>query len=166
MFRSHTGQVTAHHFADERVHHRWVDLRGVEEPLVLVREQVRDALGGRAVRPRVDDSAVVAVELVTNALRHTRSGPTGLAMDVYEDTALLWVHDGDKDVGAVRPSMCANGGGSSVLDLPEDGRGLQLVAALADRWLVWPTAEGKAVVAEIGLTDTATAAPARREPAR
>nr|WP_159059411.1 hypothetical protein [Streptomyces antibioticus] len=87
-------------------------------------------------------------------------------MDVYEDTVLLWVHDGDKDVGAVRPSVCATVVDSSVLDLPEDGRGLQLVAVLSDRWLVWPTAEGKAVVAEIGLLDTATAAPARREPVR
>jgi hypothetical protein len=33
------------------------------------------ALGRRSVGPRVDDTAVVAVELVTDALRHTRSGP-------------------------------------------------------------------------------------------
>lgn len=161
MFHSQTGHVTRHDFADERVHHRWVNLRNVEEPLVLIREQVRDALDRRAVGSRVDDTAIVATELVTNALRHTRSGPTGMAMDVYEDTAVLWVHDGDQDVGAVRPSVPSD---TSSLDPKEDGRGLLLVAALTTRWLVWPTSEGKAVAAEIDLMDGATAVPAPRNP--
>ncbi|WP_328436556.1 ATP-binding protein [Streptomyces sp. NBC_00444] len=161
MFRSQPGHVTRHDFADERVHHRWVNLRNVEQPLMLIREQVRDALGKRAVGSRVDDMAVVAVELVTNALRHTRSGPIGMAMDIYEDTAVVWVHDGDEGIAAVRPSRPSD---TSPLYLEEDGRGLHLVAALATRWLVWPTPEGKAVVAEIDLMDRAIAAPAPRNP--
>ncbi|MGP4083729.1 ATP-binding protein [Streptomyces sp. KR55] len=138
-----------------------MNLRNVEEPLMLIREQVRNALDRRAIGSRLDDTAVVAVELVTNALRHTRSGPIGMAMDVYEDTAVLWVHDGGKDVGAVRPRVPSD---APPLDLEEDGRGLHLVTALATRWLVWPTPEGKAVVAEMTLMDGATAAPRNRVP--
>ncbi|KPI15671.1 hypothetical protein OK074_2116 [Actinobacteria bacterium OK074] len=150
MLPSHTGKVTRHDFADGRVQHRWVNLQDADEPLVLTREQVRDALGGRATDSRVDDTAVVAVELVTNALRHTQTGPTGMWVDVYEDTAVLWVHDSDGDVDAVRPRVAD---ATSYLDLAEDGRGLPLVDALVTRWLVWPTKEGKAVVAEIGLRE-------------
>jgi anti-sigma regulatory factor (Ser/Thr protein kinase) len=138
-----------------------VNLRGAREPLVLTREQVRDALAGRTAGWRVDDTEIVAVELVTNALRHTESGPTGMGVDVYEDTAMIWVHDGDKDVDAVRPRAQA---GTASVDLREDGRGLPLVAALASRWLVWPTSDGKAVVAEIDLVEKASGVPAPRSP--
>jgi anti-sigma regulatory factor (Ser/Thr protein kinase) len=130
------------------VQHRQVNLYAVDEPLALTREQVREALSGRTTDSRVDDAVLVAVELVTNALRHTSSGPARMDLDVYEDTAVLWVHDESTDAAAVRP--CTHGDASS-LELREGGRGLRLVDALATRWLVWPTAGGKAVVAEIGL---------------
>ncbi|MFI1735203.1 ATP-binding protein [Streptomyces acidicola] len=146
VFRS--GNVTQHDLADGQVLHRRVNLYDVEEPLALTREQVREALGGRTAESRIDDAVLVAVELVTNALRHTGSGPARMDLDVYEDTAVLWVHDGDTDAAAVRPS--AHGDAPS-LELQENGRGLHLVDALATRWLVWPTAGGKAVVVEIGL---------------
>jgi anti-sigma regulatory factor (Ser/Thr protein kinase) len=151
----------SHDLAGGRVQHRWVNLRDAEEPLAVTREQVREALEGRTIGSRVDDMAVVAVELVTNALRHTSNGPTGMGMDLYEDTAVLWVHDGDKDVDAVQPRVQPD---ASSLDLREDGRGLQLVAALVTRWLVWPTSGGKAVVAEISLRQPATAVPGPRTP--
>ncbi|WP_405657799.1 ATP-binding protein [Streptomyces sp. NBC_00079] len=122
---------------------------------MLTREQVRDALGGRTADTRVEETALVAVELVTNALLHTQSGPTGMAMDVYEDTAVLWVHDGDKNTDAVRPRLPAE---SSHLDVEENGRGLRLVSALVTTWRVWPMANGKAVVAEFDLVERATAA--------
>ncbi|MBC2906887.1 ATP-binding protein [Streptomyces cupreus] len=162
MLRSRTGQVTKHDFADERVQHRWVNLRDSEEPLVLTREQVRDALGGRTADTRVEETALVAVELVTNALLHTRSGPTGMAMDVYEDTAVLWVHDGDKNTDAVRLRLLAE---SPSLDVAENGRGLRLVSALVTTWRVWPMSDGKAVVAEVALLERATVVPAPRNPA-
>lgn len=161
VLSSQTGHVTTHAFANGCVQHRWVNLRGVEEPLVLTREQVRDALEGRTVRSRVDDTVVVAVELVTNALQHTENGPIGMRMDVYEDTAMLWVHDGDENAEYVRSRVSAS---TSVLELLEGGRGLQVVAGLATRWLVWPTADGKAVVAEIDLSVGATSVPAPRSP--
>ncbi|MER6010175.1 ATP-binding protein [Streptomyces bluensis] len=147
VFRS--GNVTQHDLAGGQVLHRQVNLYGVDEPLALVRKQVREVLGGRAADTQVDDAVLVAVELVTNALRHTSSGPARMDLDVYEDTAILWVHDGDTDAAAVRPR--AHGEPSSRVELQEGGRGLHLVDALATRWLVWPTAGGKAVVAEIGL---------------
>ncbi|MGC9539995.1 ATP-binding protein [Streptomyces sp. UG1] len=146
VFRS--GSVTKHEFADGQVVHRRVPLSDVDDPLVLTREQVREALRGRAPDSRVDDAVLVAVELVTNALRHTRSGPARMELDIYEDTAVLWVHDGGRDADAVRG--CPHNDTTSP-ELHEDGRGLHLVDALTTRWLVWPTLGGKAVVAEIGL---------------
>jgi len=38
-------------------------------------------------------------------------------------------------------------------DLQESGRGLYLVDVLTERWFVWPTERGKAVVAVIALAD-------------
>ena len=146
MFRS--GNVTKHELADGNVQHRQVNLRDVDEPLVLTRAQVREALDGRASDARVDDAVLVAVELVTNALRHTSSGPDRMDLDVYEYIAVVWVHDGGKDADAVRPHVAED---TSPLAAEEDGRGLQIVECLATRWLVWPTAGGKAVVAEIRL---------------
>lgn len=146
VFRS--GNVTKHDLADGQVQHRRVNLYDVDEPLALTREQVREALGGRTAESRVDDAVLVAVELVTNALRHTTSGPARMDVDVYEDTVVLWVHDRSTDAAAVRATAH---GDSSALELREHGRGLHLVDALATRWLVWPTPGGKAVVAEIGL---------------
>ncbi|MGW5689609.1 ATP-binding protein [Streptomyces asiaticus] len=132
-------------------------LHDVDEPLLLVREQIREALGGRVPASRVDDALLVAVELVTNAMRHTGSGPSGMDLDVYESTAVLWVHDGGKDITAVRP----RGAAAASSDLEEGGRGLHLVDALARRWFVWPTEGGKAVVAELDLmAEDATLSPA------
>lgn len=157
MFRPHAGNVTAHEFADGRVQHRWVRLHDVDEPLLLVREQIREALTGRAPASRLDDALLVAVELVTNAMRHTGSGPFGMDLDVYESTAVLWVHDGGKDITAVRPREPA----APSTELAEGGRGLHLVDALVRRWFVWPTEGGKAVVAELDLiAEGATASPA------
>jgi anti-sigma regulatory factor (Ser/Thr protein kinase) len=144
MSRPHT-----HELAGGLVHHRWVRLDDADHPQALAREQIRQALAGRASSEIVDDALTVVSELVANAIAHTSSGPLGMFLDVYEDVAVMWIYDGGNDLGSVilrapQPVPCG--------DLPENGRGLYLVDLLAAKWFVWPTDEGKAVVAAVDLT--------------
>ncbi|MFI5812632.1 ATP-binding protein [Streptomyces sp. NPDC051643] len=132
----------------EPMRERWVNLAEQEDPLPFTREQVRRAVADYASASCVDDTVLIASELVTNALRHTDSGPDCLAVDVYQDVVVVWVHDAGSDVDGVR--ACAERSGDL---LAESGRGLLLVEALAARWYVQPTAIGKAVVAVVGLDD-------------
>ncbi len=84
-------------------------------------------------RELVDDVTLVISEMVTNALRHGRSpvslrlrrSPVALVVEVWDAAAFL--------PRRLRPS-------------PDDegGRGVQLVALLADRWGARPTSTGKA----------------------
>ncbi|MBM9437242.1 ATP-binding protein [Actinacidiphila bryophytorum] len=122
-------------------HHR-LGLLGCAEPQRVARNLVHRALENRASTEQIDDAAVVASELVTNALRHTASGPVRMDLDVYEDTAVLWVYDGEPHADPLSAEVP-----SSADELLEGGRGLYLVEALTARWFVWPARPGKAVVA-------------------
>jgi anti-sigma regulatory factor (Ser/Thr protein kinase) len=90
--------------------------------------------------PAVDDAVLVISELVTNAVRHTR---TVLFVLVTIENHTLHVDVTDDD---------------PTLPVPPDpehdatnGRGLRIVDALATRWGVTPTTEGKAVWFEMQL---------------
>lgn len=131
---------------DGLVQHHRVELRSCEQPQRLARYLVRRALDARATTSELDDAEVVVSELVTNAIQHTPEGPVRMDVDVYEDTAVLWVHDADRSAGAVRVPVSPSGE-----DQLEGGRGLFLVDALVERWFVWPSSEGKAVVAVMPL---------------
>ncbi|MGP3949608.1 ATP-binding protein [Streptomyces sp. 7N604] len=152
---SATDNVTTHELGNGLVQHRWVDLSRYNEPQVLAREQVRQALSGRASGSRIDDAVLVVNELVTNARQHAGGGPSCMNLDVYEDIAVMWIHDCGKDAEAVRLRTSA---ADVCTELGESGRGLYLVEVLAAKWFVWPTVEGKAVVAVIEL-DAANATP-------
>lgn len=88
----------------------------------------------------VDDALLMISELVTNAVRHTRTlllvlvtiENHTLRVDVTDDNPTLPV--------APHPDLEAAG-----------GRGLQIVDALATRWGVTPTATGKTVWFETRL---------------
>jgi anti-sigma regulatory factor (Ser/Thr protein kinase) len=161
--RTEAGNVTTHEFANGLVEHRWVNLSSDDKPQVLAREQVRLALSSRASGSRSDEAVLVADELVTNALQHTDSGPACLNLDVYQDIAVMWVHDGGNDADQVRVRTSGVG---SCTELSETGRGLYLVDVLAAKWFVWPTADGKAVVAVIELDGEDVIPPTgRRDPA-
>ncbi|WP_051951216.1 ATP-binding protein [Actinacidiphila yeochonensis] len=122
-------------------HHR-LGLLGCTEPQRVARNLVHHALENRASTEQIDDAVIVASELVTNALRHTASGPVRVDLDVYEDTAVLWVYDGEPHAEPLSVEVP-----SSADELLEGGRGLYLVEALTERWFVWPARPGKAVVA-------------------
>lgn len=155
MPRSETEDVTTDDLGNGIVQHHRVNMTRSKEPQAFAREQIRQALSGRASVSRIDDAEIVVCELVTNALKHTASGPVSMNLDVYQDTAVMWIHDGDSAIETVRVRVPPD----SDDDLAEGGRGLYLVDVLAAKWFVWPTARGKAVVAVIELADD----PARPE---
>ena len=98
---------------------------GIPESVPAVRRLVRAAL---AHSPRVSDLELVAAELATNAIRHTPSGLEGGTFTVtvrrLPGQARLEVTDQGTMPWRQAP---ANGDG-----LAEHGRGLAVVAALAD----------------------------------
>src|SRR3954464_3171846 len=110
-----------------------------ERSVATARRLLLAALDGRE-DPAVDDAVLVISELVTNAVRHTR---TVLFVLVTIENHTLHV-----DVTDDNPT----------LPVPPDpehdatsGRGLRIVDALATRWGVTPTTEGKVVWFEMQL---------------
>ena len=81
-----------------------------------------------------DDVLLVLTELVTNGLLHGRA-PVEVRLRRGAGSLALEVHDG----ATVLPRRTRAG------DDDEHGRGLQLVALLAERWGTRPTPAGKAV---------------------
>ncbi|MCW2681727.1 MAG: putative sensor protein [Frankiales bacterium] len=106
-----------------------------------VRSQARLAMRSWMLLDEVVDTAtVVASELATNALVHGR-GRVELRLRLTRDRLVLE----SVDSGHHMPRRRRAG------DEDEGGRGLQLVAELADRWGFRATDEGKVVWAEIDL---------------
>lgn len=143
---SAAGRVTTDDLGDGLVQHHRLELLNCDEPQGLARDLVRRALSGRAQEPQIDDAVVVACELVTNAVQHTRGGPVRMDLDVYGETVVVWVHDAERNAEAVRVPASTCGG-----ELLESGRGLYLVEVLAEKWFVWSADRGKAVVAVMAL---------------
>jgi anti-sigma regulatory factor (Ser/Thr protein kinase) len=115
------------------------------EPTATAAEQVRRVLrrlaAGTVFAGRLDDAELGATELVTNAVLHGRA-PMTVQIDLDADCLRVAVVDGS----AVSPSF-------SLLDpTAVTGRGLLLVAAVADRWGVEPEAQGKTVWMELSST--------------
>ncbi len=79
--------------------------------------------------PLVDDAKLLVSELVTNALRYGEGGEIEFRLVVAGKELLIAVNDGS----ARRPQLRMVGAASS-----ETGRGLVLVAGLADDWGVSP----------------------------
>ena len=106
------------------------------------RRCVEQALVERCPRPLVDAAALLATELVTNAVRHAHTDMT-LVIDTSRDGVRLEVCDGSPAMPAMRqPSSGAN------------GRGLVLVDRIAEAWGADRREDGKSVWVE--LTPEAT----------
>ena len=107
--------------------------------------------------PERDDVVVVAVELVTNAIRHTASGRGGLVMvEVTWCGPVLRVAVAD-DGAADGPRLAAGTGG-----LAECGRGLHLVRALTGSTGVSGDHRGRLVWADIAWSGARPVAPPPR----
>ncbi|MFI5754450.1 ATP-binding protein [Streptomyces sp. NPDC051569] len=112
----------------------------------MARTELREALAGWGLAALEDPAALVLTELLTNAGQHARV-PRGREIE----TRFLRVPGGLRievhDASSERPRRR-----SSEADAC-DGRGLMLVAALADRWGVAERGgPGKQVWAELSLT--------------
>jgi len=93
----------------------------------------------RSGRPDLcPDTALLVTELVTNAVTHA-GGPIGVSAGWVDDALRVEVHDFEPSTPVLRhPSI-----------LEESGRGLCLVADLADRWGVRPESHGKTIWFEL-----------------
>ena len=99
------------------------------------RSQVRTVIRNWEVPIDPYVAALLASELVTNAIRHETGGTVTLAIDCSRDRLRVDVHDTSRSA-------------PTLVDAPVDaetGRGLTLVANLADEWGFYPTPWGKAV---------------------
>jgi serine/threonine-protein kinase RsbW len=107
----------------------------------LARQAARDALAAWRLEGLTETAVLLVSELVTNAIRHASTG--GSAIVLRLETAGGWlrieVHDAEPGQPAPRP----------LAGLEESGFGLVLVDAMADKWGVRQTVNGKAVWAEL-----------------
>lgn len=110
----------------------------------LVRQFVRQALVDWAYDARAGDVLLCVSELATNALRHGVPPGRGFRIHLYLDPTdgLLRVEVHDSGEGEVRL------GDEGAAPDAEGGRGLLLVAALADKWGVGERNPGKVVWCE------------------
>ncbi|MGA5526121.1 SpoIIE family protein phosphatase [Streptomyces pseudogriseolus] len=114
-----------------------------------------------------DDAALVASELVTNAVVHAGT-EVRLTCRLEEDTGALVVEVADRHPSRAPRDDAAE---APAHDTPEYGRGLRLVAALAESWGVTYRAGSKTVWARLPTRGEAPADPAaayagERAPAR
>ncbi|MEU9761558.1 ATP-binding protein [Streptomyces sp. NPDC047987] len=113
----------------------------------LVRQFVRKVLTDWACESRADDVLLCVSELVTNALLHGVPPGCGyqvsMRLEPADDILRVEVHDsGDGKVCPV---------GAAPAPDTEGGRGLLLVAALADKWGVGERNPGKVVWCEFAV---------------
>ncbi|MFE5597089.1 ATP-binding protein [Streptomyces sp. NPDC056549] len=126
--------------------------------LAWVRETIRRILKNRIAQTYIDDTALIATELLTNASRHA-SGAVSLTLDVYDRGITVGVADRGVDTTAIPTAPTgflttieANKGEAIDMDdLPESGQGLYLISALATAWGIEPAANGKLVTAVLAL---------------
>ncbi|MEV6436550.1 ATP-binding protein [Streptomyces anulatus] len=114
----------------------------------VVRKFARKALVEWECESRMDDVLLCVTELATNALRHGVPPGRGFKVHIYleriENALRVELHDsGD---GEVCPADELPGAED------EGGRGLLLVAALADKWGVGEQNPGKIVWCEFDLS--------------
>ncbi|MEH0417267.1 ATP-binding protein [Streptomyces sp. B21-083] len=91
----------------------------------------------------------VVTELVTNAVIHGRATRGSRVLVVYhidDDRLLVEVRDAASGMPPVAAPVSPRSG------VDEGGRGLQIVAALADDWGVTPRVIGKSVWAELAVS--------------
>ncbi len=99
---------------------------GRPETVGAARAMVREALGDN---PKTDDVEMIASELVTNAILHSRSGRGGHVW-VEVRRRRDWIRVAVTDDGAQESSFNLR----SADEMEDFGRGLAIVNALADSW--------------------------------
>jgi anti-sigma regulatory factor (Ser/Thr protein kinase) len=121
-----------------------VDLPANPHAPSMARRTVTATLTAAGLPDHVDTAALLASELVTNALRHG-GGPEELVVEIDAGGVSVAVRDGSPQPPREEPPD--GPGAVRVVDggLSESGRGLLLVDMLADSWGWRPEAGGKLV---------------------
>jgi len=133
--------VRVPHDVDSRSRTVVLDVPRERALLVDVRSRAKEAMRGWALLEEVVDTAtLLASELVTNGLVHGK-GPVELRLRLTRDRLVLEAEDGGSHMPRRRAAAQDE----------EGGRGLHLVATLADRWGARATDDGKVVWAELDL---------------
>jgi anti-sigma regulatory factor (Ser/Thr protein kinase) len=99
-----------------------LDLRSVAAARALLRQAVRDTADAPDDVP-VDDAVLMLSELITNAVRHT-NGVLRVDISLSNNTLRVTVIDDAPDLPVIRPPC----------DDATQGRGMQIIDTLADRW--------------------------------
>lgn len=116
--------------------HQWrIPLTAGPPAAVKVRQHVRAAIWAWNVPVDPAVAVLLGSELVTNAIRHAPGGIVTVAITATNGELRVDVHD---------TSPCLPVVVDAAADA-ETGRGLKLVAALADEWGYYRTQAGKAV---------------------
>jgi anti-sigma regulatory factor (Ser/Thr protein kinase) len=110
------------------------------------RHFVRGALAGT---PRADDMELIACELITNSIRHTPAGDQGgkVTITVRAGSGRSRVEVSDPGTGQWHPP--ADGQHGTGRPDAEYGRGLAIIATLADKLGHDATPEGQTLWAEV-----------------
>lgn len=132
-----------------------LELPGATASIPQARRFAKDTLLAWGFDQLLDAAALVVSELATNAVLHARS-PFTVRLQVEQDGRLrVEVVDGS----VRRPEQRRHSQGATT------GRGMGIVAELAEDWGVEPQADGKVVWARLGEhADDALAARDRRGP--
>ncbi len=122
-----------------------VTFPGLAAIVPSARRLVRGVL---ADSPRADDMELMASELVSNAIRHTPSGHPGGEFTLTVHTGPDWARVEVSDTGSGEWHPGPDGGN------PDDeyGRGLAIIAAVADKFGHTVDASGQTVWAEVCWT--------------
>ena len=107
----------------------------------LARQATHEALASWRLAHLEDTAVLLVSELVTNAVRHARTGGSVLALrlEIAGSWLRIEVHDADPRLPEPRTPAGHD----------ESGFGFVLIEALADKWGVRETGVGKAVWAEL-----------------
>jgi len=143
----------SHHSAKgRRAQHRFP---GKPEKIKEVRQWLAGVLPTDC--PVRDEAVLLVDELAANACKHTASGKPGGSFEVSVSVSAALVRVEVADEGSdtepqLRSAALDSEFGSEwEFELPEAGRGLQLVAALATRWGVTGDHSGRTVWCELAL---------------
>ena len=131
-----------------------VTFPGLPAIVPSARRFVRGILAGS---PRADDMELIAAELASNAIRHTPSGQDGGEFTLMVRTEPGWARIEVSDAGTGEWS-----GPRDASDDDEYGRGLAIVAALADKFGHDVRASGQTVWAEGRVVERRSAATGNR----